>query len=582
MNRTDFFEIFDLEGYINEIIKEDSRKIESVKNYIDKNGTENMMNFSKAFWENPEVQISGLKKKFEITPNIGYSDILKGFPTNEYIGFLKDYYEDGLSIDNLSQKYKLDNKKINDLMININVKIEDCYCKECLHNEFEVKFNDQLIILECHSCGNIMKYDNTYSLREMEKEKEARDKILDEYYNEMERIKEQLNDIKCPRCQNQLRLSYDIKNYKYKIICDKCNYKSEDIEEAQRAYKIWKHKAAMMIAIKTKEDELIQKALESKSIDNVNFKFEEVITNDDFYGMLDGFMDNSEDLSNDFKDTVRLKKLFKSCTRLERNLLIYIINIAEKEKKDINLEGIAFKHIIYEKPLVAEIIEETGIIVVRKTLKSLMEKFLIAVNEEENYILIPEIIASNLKLIESCNEIQKIEPSLKFITMNRQNYRCYTCGEDGRSLKVAYLTMNKNTLNLDEMVALCDDCYDVYTKNEILIDGLISSFINEEDQYRSIRFLNQYLPDLKGSNEVNSTLEKFEEEFGYENTVKALAITIDGIEKKRVEGTINALLAYTRGILNKSIDKDTGVALYSFLYKKYNLVEWDIDENFIN
>lgn len=80
-------------------------------------------------------------------------------------------------------------------------------------------------------------------------------------------------------------------------------------------------------------------------------------------------------------------------------------------------------------------------------------------------------------------------------------------------------------------------------------------------------FLFQYFPVLKDNNDVRDTIESWHDYFSSDDIIRALTITVDKI---KVSNTMDALLSYTRGILNYG----TPVRINKFLIEKYELEKW--------
>ncbi|GEP66923.1 hypothetical protein CBE01nite_46910 [Clostridium beijerinckii] len=51
------------------------------------------------------------------------------------------------------------------------------------------------------------------------------------------------------------------------------------------------------------------------------------------------------------------------------------------------------------------------------------------------------------------------------------------------------------------------------------------------------------------------SIEELEDEYGYKNTIKALAISLNAITSKRLEKTIDVLIRYAKGVI-KGADLD--------------------------
>ena len=207
-----------------------------------------------------------------------------------------------------------------------------------------------------------------------------------------------------------------------------------------------------------------------------------------------------------------------------------------------------------------------------------MQQDLLSVNEEDNMILIPKFIVLKLDEIRRINKPQNIDPQLRFLTMSRQNFACSTCGEVEKRLKIAYLTSDKKTLDLNEVVALCEDCFELLTVNEIVIDGTISIDIRTSESSRSMQFLIGYIPELENSTKMYEATEKMEEVYGVEEAIKALAVTLYQVDNKKLDKEVDRIISYTYGILKKSKVDGGIVTMYDTVYKKYKLDRFDISD----
>lgn len=138
--------------------------------------------------------------------------------------------------------------------------------------------------------------------------------------------------------------------------------------------------------------------------------------------------------------------------------------------------------------------------------------------------------------------------------------------------------MQKNNHDLELITCLCDHCYDSVTENEVVIDATFTFDLEEDkkEELVSWNFIVNYLPEIHNNKKVYESILKMVEIYDEEDLIKALAITINGIEKGKISSNLNTLLNYPRGILERSED---GVEIYDNLAKKYNVDEW-IDEIF--
>lgn len=550
-----------------------------IKDYIVEKGDANLRSFSERFFEDMRYGVKKLKEELEIPSNIAYTDILHLYPSDKYIEFLKDIYLNKLSNEQISIKYSLPKSKINELMLKPIKTTEEKYCPFCLVNEFEVDFSKETVLYKCCDCNTL--FSEKKLLSESEKEKIELNNQLrhkkrkNEFKSKIKCIEESIEQIMCPKCQKAITLFCNDINFTYEIRCSICNYKSNDYSNTLRDYQLWERRTAMMIAIREKEEEAISKTLRVKEVQKLNFISEKIISTAYMLSVIEQQLDNNIWNKDEMLNFEQLKQVLKCCNRIEKNLLIEIIKLAIDIGKSVQIGGNVFIQIMYERPLVSEIIKITSIIPVRKIMKMLMEKHLVYLTEEDNYILIPSYIVHKLNYIENTNKNQNIEPNLRYITMSRQNFTCFSCGETGRRLKIAYLTTNKKTMNLDELIALCDDCFELETNNEVIIDGVISFELPKIEEPKSIQFLLKYMPDLNNDSKVYDAIVELEDKYGWDKTIKALSIAINKIENKAMD-TTEGFLAYIRAVLNNAELRNDEIVVYRNIYTKYKLDEWKI------
>ena len=493
---------FDLQKNINnydfnELLLKNSKKYigqENIKNYVEKYGEQSLLEFVEAFWENPSKSIKELKKEYNITNNIGYSDIIKAFPNNTYVEFLKKCWDINVGIDDIVKSYAMEYNKIQKLFVPLIYKVEDLFCPECLESNVfliesdvsEVK--NGIYEFRCSECLNINIENRLLDRKKMQLEKEIRAKRYNEFILNIEVAKNKLSEIKCPRCQSE---DFDIFTFEedrtYEIACKCCGFHWDNIEQLNTEYEDWKQRAAMMIAIRAKEKGLIEEKLKEKSIKDINFVFEKTISEEECYDVIGNMMKSARNGEHEW--WVEIFGNIKSCSRAE---LILFIKIAElcSESNNIttwsnNTTGEKLELLCYspEEPIVFVLLEKSGFLNTRKILRKLMDKNLIACCEEGNYIHITSLIVENLGIIKELLRPQNIVQEIRYLIFKKNNFSCYHCGETGRPLKIAYLDINKNQNDLNSMVPICDICYGDVTENELLIDGTIThnEFIEDGD-----------------------------------------------------------------------------------------------------
>ncbi len=236
---------------------------------------------------------------------------------------------------------------------------------------------------------------------------------------------------------------------------------------------------------------------------------------------------------------------------------------------------ISFYRISFTNPLVYELIDKTDIIPTRKILKELMNKHIIFANEEENNIILAEALIEAFNKIKNENDLNFVDDSfLKYATITRQNFRCYICGENGKQINLAYLTVNKNTMDLNSVIGICPDCYKYHTKDGVIVRAFVlSDVFSMDEKCKSVKFLISHLPEVKGLIWVEAELEKFENQFGEKEVIKALSISLNRNCDINFQ-SIDAFIKYTGAILRNAFTD--GVKVNRNVYNLYDLHKWDI------
>lgn len=581
MDINKYIQDYDFNDYIKDFrMKFKEQKI--TEKYLKSYPEENFIKFSKDFWENPNVSIDELKEKYNISKQITYSDIIKSFPTDDYIKFLNMYYGNS-DIEDLVREFTIPHSRIEKIIIPIIICNEKTYCPMCFNNLFEIEIQNKnnsntIYRFKCKNCKIRINYSDLLASEQMEQEIQRITKENAEFNDSMNLYEKALEDIKCPKCQEKLYLNRFSESYSYQIKCRKCRYSSNNIEKTIGEFQAWKQRAAMMIAIKAKEQELIEKALESKKEQDIIFNKEDIIQTEENKETLN-FLQDTLDMDN-IQIWGEIFKRIRSCNRLEKKVLSEVIELTKKEGEEKILpfgkNEIKLYAYMPKDPVVYNLINKTKIIVMRQILRKLIRNSFIIVSEEANYILIPELLVNNLEAIKNLMIAKDTNPQIRYLVFQRQNFTCMTCGETGRPLKIAYLTSDKNINDLDNLIALCDNCHEVATRNEILIDGTITFEVDylDKNRLKSHEFLIQYCPELKMDENVTKTLEVWESDYKLSDIIKALTITIDKMKKNKIEGTVNTLFSYTNAILKKTIEAGNSVKIYDSLKEQYGLNKW--------
>jgi hypothetical protein len=575
---------------IKELIKKQGerfKKDKSISKLINLGKEDDLKLFSYMFWEQTKGSTK-LKKELGIPNSIKYVEILKAFPTEKYFEIITDHIVLGLSEDDVLQKYDLSSSQLGQLMIDTYINLEDRCCESCYCQDFQVKIIPDIYVLSCIKCrSSKIDYDKLMSIGE----KEKRESLLKEKYEQYKLIYGEiilrLDSIKCPNCQGELCIKESVNWDKYKlshgkikntIICQDCNYKAKDIEDVEHEYHQFLNKLKMREIIKSIEYEDINERLKVKGFEKLRYEVVDIITCND----ADMHAPQFERISNEINESVNIideiKIRLNYCTRLERTLIIKLIETDEIHKEQLKINGVSYYKVLFDEPLVWTLINLTGIIIIRKLLIRLMNNFFLLVDEESNYLVMPDYLFSYLNLIQSYDEFQTVDNEIKYMIMKRQNFQCHSCKEDGKMLKLGYLTTNKNTQNLNDMVALCVDCHADYTKDDIIAEIIVAKEILVNDLCTSMQFIIKHYPRIKDNELVINTIIKFESKYGCSETIKALSIGLHSINTKKLD-TTERFIAYVTAILRNS--GDDGVKLYDTIYKKYNLDKWIIDKDCI-
>lgn len=534
---------------------------------------EKYKNFVDEFWKNPSNDIVELKAKHNITNNISLKNILMQNPTQNYYNLLDDIWKNNISIDELIENYLITNQRLEQIKFSLLYKEENSFCPVCLNNEFEIinDFKNKKIYIKCNQCLN--RVDNF--IDKVKKESIISDVVEKQkmFLKEINRMEEELSEIKCHKCQSSLVLDCYFDTLNYKISCSKCEYLYDSIDDAKEKYELWKRQAAIMANLKSKEQELLMKTLAKKSEDEIKYKSEAIINNDE--GII--AIENLIDIKNSDADIFStLFKRYLKLNRMDRKILIYIckdlkVNSSKTfwRKGKISVLDMVLKK--YDEPIVYVLMEETKLIPIRSILRRLIKQGLVYCNEEENELQVHPLLIENLDKLESTNKTQNINNQIAYMIFNKQNYICYHCGESGSPLKIAYITTDKNINDISSLVGICDFCYDDITEDEIIIDNIISLADEKKKELgEAWRFLIKH-----DKNFINDEFSEIEHENLYcyndsNNLIRAYAISL---YKKEKDGFSNNKLffSYAKAILENS-NGDVNVS--KIVEEKYRLDSW--------
>jgi len=227
-----------------------------------------------------------------------------------------------------------------------------------------------------------------------------------------------------------------------------------------------------------------------------------------------------------------------------------------------------------DEPIIEELKDKTKMLNIRNLIRNLIDKKLIGCSEEYNYILIDPIILKRKDKIYKSFQPQNIKAEIKYLVHKRNSYTCYNCGAEDKLLKIAYLNKEKNMNDLNSMVSLCNICFPQVTKDEIMIDGAITSLDLEykKDDYISWQFLNIYLPlELRNELKWYKRNEDLIIKYGEETLIKAYAETIFNlIEKKGGISVLKGFFNYAQAVLENNKE----IVLSEEVKNQYEIEEW--------
>ena len=550
---------------------------EDIKNSLNKIPKDNLKNFVFDFWNNPTQNMNNLKEKYSISKTISYSDIIKGYPTDIYRNFLKDFYSPEISIDNLNQKYGLTLEKINSLVLDINFVVPDYPCPHCFHAEQLIKkdITKNIISLVCHHCKKPIK--KRLHLKFAKKLEDLKNHIYDSFLNQINNVKQALSNLSCPGCRNNsFHVDDNFVENSIAINCKVCNGSWPHLEDLIREYEASLQRAAMMFNIRQREEELIAKALKTKRPINLLLNQEQLITQRECNQIILNSISEQENSLDYWK---LLYRNMKACNRSEKVVLKTLIGLCKEcdhqlTWQDNNGNTAPFYRFSNEEPVISVLFEKLKLLNIRSIIRKLIEKNLVVCDEEQNFIDLYEAIVKNESKFDELIKPQNISNDIKYLVIKRQNYACYHCGDDNKPLRIAYLSLDKNPSNLDGMVGICTWCYDDITNSEVIIDGTITvteQMVQKGDEYVSWRFVMLYMPEINTDNAHRLHIEVLNN-WDEGEILKALAITLQYMNEGKIDiPNEKRFYTYVEGILRKS---NGGVRVHSKIADTYKLDEW--------
>ncbi|WP_148204856.1 hypothetical protein [Clostridium kluyveri] len=556
--------------------------------FLKSNDKDILKEFTKEFWENPNQNITNLKKKYRIPNNISGYDIVKAHYCDKYIEFILDCWNIELTIEDMIEKYLIPYNKMENLLLQIHIELDALYCPNCISCNLFIldsslkDIKENCVNFRCVNCGSrfneaekfLTKEEAAEELEKLKKRKRDFKKLLDDVNSQLQGE----DSIKCYKCQSQLNLNYDDNNLSYYLECAKCGETMDNIEVAKTKYNKWKKRAAMMIAIKAQEQEIIEKTLQMKKASQVIFKKEDIIKEEDIYEAIDFIYEIQQ--MDALEGWAKVYQIARSCNRLERLVLLSILELCKDQNNKVTWRYIssdekftAYRFTLEDEPVVIKLYSKTNIVMLRTELKNLIEKKLIAVSEDNNYIDVMPILVDNIDSIRNLLKTQNVSAHLRYLIFEKHNFTCVRCGETGRPLRISYLTADKNNHDINLMTCLCDFCFEDATENEVLIDGSVTFDTQDEVSNRTAcwDFVVNNFSELKNDDKIYKDIIKLLEKYDEVDLIKAFAITIERIKTNKLDNTVDALLRYTVGILNNSPD---GIDISEKLIEKYSLENW--------
>ncbi|MGV8979916.1 hypothetical protein [Clostridium sp.] len=537
---------------------------------------ENLKKFSEEFWENPSVELKMLKSKYEISNSVSFSGILKKYPTVQYKELIKECWTESADINHLIEKYGIKLQRIEQLLYPIYFQDQNCVCPNCLDSDTfalvnNIKYSDYII--HCAKCNRLI--TDFFTKEEAESEKKKLEEKNNDFEMIVESIRTKLSDVKCPKCQEKMSLHIDKSKLKFKIDCSVCNNSYDNYTQLVKEYETWKQRATMMIKIKAKEEELINRFLDRKKKDDIIIKVEDSIFNEESIASIEYLV--KKDFVDDNEAFTYLFKNIRFCNKLEKKLLVEICRLIKKEENNISeWSNSRDKKIVTktrfikpDEPIVSFLLDKTKIIIIRKTLRGLINNNVLYCCEKSNEIHVHTSIINNLSSIENLLKPQNIDNEIAHLIFGKQKYTCYHCGETGRPLKIAYLSADKDYSNLSSIIGVCDLCYYDVTENEVLIDAMIigtEEYDNETST--SWKFLICNYPDFKNNDTASENNGELLEEYREEDLIKAYAATMDKFNREKKRGNF---FAYARAILSNS---DEGVNISKKIEKDFEIKKW--------
>ncbi|MFW6015545.1 MAG: hypothetical protein ACOCRK_03845, partial [bacterium] len=273
-------------------------------NNYDIDSIENYNKFTSLFWRDKNPRVLDIKKRCNIANNISYAFLIKSHKNDKYIELLKDYWLHFLSTEKLSEKYHIKESYIENIILDIYInkdffrESESEYgsiCNKCLGEEFiirkEYNNNDraQGYYIQCTQCdekfSNNQELLNSKEAENLLEQKKQQHKDFEEF---VIATKQSIEDKYCPNCQTKELDVWilSIQETNYKIGCNNCRKSWETINSFDEEHSKFQQRAAMMISIKNKEQEMVEERIQNKNNDELLFKKDDLIKSDEMDVMI--------------------------------------------------------------------------------------------------------------------------------------------------------------------------------------------------------------------------------------------------------------------------------------------------------
>lgn len=400
-----------------------------------------------------------------------------------------------------------------------------------------------------------------------------------EFKMALDGMRQQLSNKICPKCKNGRPNIFDDEKlkHKYYIMCSYCSFKWECINEfisddkQLRNLSHIKNEIIKTERIKIKNN--IGSALH-KNLNKIISKGSSLIIKKGNRYTIEVAAENRFFLNN--SDALIIGKV-KLCGRAELLLLSKIAILCEEKGKEVSWsiplkkENLTVRLIRYrtEKCVISEL-SELCLLNIRAVLKSLINKGLVTCCEKSNFIDIHPAVIKNKDLIIKLLEYQDIPDEQKYKVFSHYKFKCVHCGEDKRSLNIAYISKDKS--DPQSMIPICTFCYDSVTEDEILIDGTVTIF-ETKDSLVSWQFIVFFFPKIDNDVQAYQFNYILSLKYNEHDLIKAIAITLDKVSKGTKLFKIGSGATFFYKYVEKILENQD-IKISNEIRSKYNLDYW--------